>query len=247
MKDLVWERKNDGNRDTVIRIKDDGNYFLFLKVTLLSRKQGENYTVTVQKKPDGNSASDIIVGHINGTEYSTGFMGIGVYLTENTQLNITCSPLQKLDVHNTYLGLIKFWFFVGVVYTFLIIILPRQDNHGDNYFALLSSVSSCLSFFFFLPLVIKPYLDSLSLNVDPLYKGATGDSTRSYNCFRHFFTSRFRLLLHDIDVFVCLERGFFLAMDALIGSPLFTFHFIFIFVFRTETSQMNYMYKALRL
>ncbi|XP_058233475.1 tumor necrosis factor ligand superfamily member 18 [Hemibagrus wyckioides] len=105
---LVWQRKNDEKEDTVIRIEEDGNYFLFLKVTLQSRKQGENYTVTVQKQPEGNSASDIIVGHINGTEYSTGFMGIGVYLTENTRLNITCSPLQKLDVHNTYLGLIKF-------------------------------------------------------------------------------------------------------------------------------------------
>ncbi|KAK3512177.1 hypothetical protein QTP70_031665 [Hemibagrus guttatus] len=105
---LAWQKKNEDHQDRVIKIEEDGNYFLFLKVTLQSRKQGVNYTVTVQKMPDGNSASDIIVGHINGTEYSTGFMGIGVHLSESTKIHVTCNPPQQLDVLNTYLGLIKF-------------------------------------------------------------------------------------------------------------------------------------------
>ncbi|TTA69417.1 hypothetical protein Baya_14344 [Bagarius yarrelli] len=100
-----WQKTNGYKQDTAISIEDDGNYFLFLRFTLQNRKQGVNYTVTVKKMPLNQ---DIIVGHINGTELSTGFMGRGVHLSKNTLLNVTCSPQTQIDVHNTYLGLIKF-------------------------------------------------------------------------------------------------------------------------------------------
>ncbi|XP_034154414.1 tumor necrosis factor ligand superfamily member 18 [Pangasianodon hypophthalmus] len=105
---LQWRKKNEAQRDTAVKIEEDGNYFLFLRVTLEYRKQGVNYVVTVKKMPDGNTPSNITMGHINGTENSTGFMGIGVQLSKNTLINVTCSPQAQFDVHNTYLGLIKF-------------------------------------------------------------------------------------------------------------------------------------------
>ncbi|GAA6083826.1 tumor necrosis factor ligand superfamily member 18 [Tachysurus ichikawai] len=105
---MLWQKKNEAQQDTTIKIEDDGNYFLFLKVTLQNRNPGVNYTITVKKTPAGLNPTEILVGHINETENSTGFMGIGVLLTENTLINVTCSPLPPLDVLNTYIGFIKF-------------------------------------------------------------------------------------------------------------------------------------------
>ncbi|KAK2836198.1 hypothetical protein Q7C36_014067 [Tachysurus vachellii] len=105
---MLWQKKNEAQQNTTIKIEDDGNYFLFLKVTLQNRKPGVNYTITVKKMPEGSKSTEILVGHINETENSTGFMGIGVLLSENTLINVTCNPLPQLDVLNTYIGFIKF-------------------------------------------------------------------------------------------------------------------------------------------
>lgn len=106
---LLWRKKNkDDKANTTIKIEADGNYFLFLRVTLQSRKQGFNYMVTIKKTPEGNHATTITVGHIHETDNSTGLMGIGVRLSKNTSLNVICSPPAPLDVQNTYFGLIKF-------------------------------------------------------------------------------------------------------------------------------------------
>ncbi|XP_047663594.1 tumor necrosis factor ligand superfamily member 18 [Tachysurus fulvidraco] len=105
---MLWQKKNEAQQDTTIKIEENGNYFLFLKVTLQNRNPGVNYTITVKKMPADSSPTEILVGHINETENSTGFMGIGVLLIENTLINVTCSPQAQLDVINTYIGFIKF-------------------------------------------------------------------------------------------------------------------------------------------
>lgn len=106
---VVWRKQNENvDKNTTIEIEEDGNYFLFLKVTLQSKKQGVKYTVTVKKKPHGNHATRITDGHINETNNSTGFIGIRVLLTQNTSVTVICSPTAEVDQQNTYLGLIKF-------------------------------------------------------------------------------------------------------------------------------------------
>ncbi|KAF7690916.1 tumor necrosis factor ligand superfamily member 18 [Silurus meridionalis] len=105
---LQWRKRNSEKKDTGIVIEEDGNYFLFFRATLASRRHGVNYTITVEKRPNGNKSTNITDGHINGTENSTGFIGIGVLLTENTVINVICTPEALFDVRNTYFGLIRF-------------------------------------------------------------------------------------------------------------------------------------------
>lgn len=106
--ELLWREKNQNQKEGMIQIKNDGNYFLFLRVTLQSPKPGVNYTVRVKKTTDGYITSKITEEQISNTKNSTEFMGIGVILTRNMQLSVICSPEAKVDVHNTYLGLMKF-------------------------------------------------------------------------------------------------------------------------------------------
>lgn len=100
--------KNSDEQTTKIKIEEDGNYFLFLSVTLRSPTPGETYTVTVQKTTSSNSTLNITEGHVNGTEKSNVFMGIGVPLSKDTLISVACKPKAKFDVLNTHLGLIKF-------------------------------------------------------------------------------------------------------------------------------------------
>ncbi|XP_047006554.1 tumor necrosis factor ligand superfamily member 18 [Ictalurus punctatus] len=105
---LQWRKRDEDQGDTAVKIEEDGNYFLFLRVTLQSQNKGVNYTVTVIKTPEGNNPTNITVGHINATENSTGFIGIGARLSKDTLINVICNPKANFDVDNTYLGLIKF-------------------------------------------------------------------------------------------------------------------------------------------
>lgn len=105
---LFWQEKNGEGKHPTIKIEDDGNYFLFLRVTLEDRKQGVNYTVKVTLTTDSNSTRELTEGHIRETHKSTGFMGIRALLISNTLLTVICSPQAQIDYHKTYLGLIKF-------------------------------------------------------------------------------------------------------------------------------------------
>lgn len=105
---LWWRKTNEDGKSSPIKIEGDGNYFLFLKVTLQSRKAGVLYTVTVKMTTEGSNEVPVTEGHINGTETTTGFMGITQNLLNNTMINVIFSPEGQVDVKDTYFGLIKF-------------------------------------------------------------------------------------------------------------------------------------------
>ncbi|XP_051570888.1 uncharacterized protein LOC127450656 [Myxocyprinus asiaticus] len=108
MKQLRWETNLPGfiEGTDLLRIKEDGLYFIYLQVTLDSWEPEHNYIVTV--KLDG-SDSFILKGHINGLTLSTGLMGKGTSLNKGSTLSVHCTPEAKIknSASETYLGVIK--------------------------------------------------------------------------------------------------------------------------------------------
>ncbi|XP_051988786.1 tumor necrosis factor ligand superfamily member 18 isoform X2 [Xyrauchen texanus] len=87
-----------------LEIKEDGQYFIYLQVTLESGEPQQKYTVTVY---DSNVV--ILKGHINELTLSTGLIGKGTSLNKGSTLSVHCTPKAKIQnsATETYLGVIK--------------------------------------------------------------------------------------------------------------------------------------------
>ncbi|XP_076866236.1 tumor necrosis factor ligand superfamily member 18 isoform X2 [Brachyhypopomus gauderio] len=68
---LTWRDVKDD-----VMVKQDGNYFLYLQVTLESTNKGVDYFIEVIKVISGKKIS-ILEGHINRSQKSTGLIGSG--------------------------------------------------------------------------------------------------------------------------------------------------------------------------
>ncbi|XP_073688950.1 tumor necrosis factor ligand superfamily member 18 [Garra rufa] len=103
---LSWRTMNnvfiEGNE--TLRVMKDGDYFLYLQVTLLPEHKG-NHTITLQSK----KRKVILNGLIDGSKLSSVFMANSVSLNEGDILNVTCDPGAKIrgSQTETYLGVIK--------------------------------------------------------------------------------------------------------------------------------------------
>ncbi|NP_001122290.1 tumor necrosis factor ligand superfamily member 18 [Danio rerio] len=87
-----------------LTVTQGGAYFLYLQVTLDSRKK-ENHTITVQTQKQ----NVILKGYINGSNLSSGFLATGIYLDDDDTFNVTCKPKAKIQNSHieTYMGVIK--------------------------------------------------------------------------------------------------------------------------------------------
>ncbi|XP_059391016.1 uncharacterized protein LOC132124138 [Carassius carassius] len=85
-------------------VNKDGQYFLYLQVTLASQEKA-NHTITVVSK----QRQVILKGLINGSKLSTLFMAKGISLAKGDTLTVTCQPKAKIQTNHTetYLGVIK--------------------------------------------------------------------------------------------------------------------------------------------
>ncbi|XP_036421625.1 tumor necrosis factor ligand superfamily member 18 [Colossoma macropomum] len=105
--ELKWKNVK-GN--VKVEVQEDGNYFLYLQVTLENLKPNVTYTVKLdilhETDKSLKSEKTILERHINGSR-STGFMGKGFLISGGTILKVTCRPSVRLDKANTYLGIIK--------------------------------------------------------------------------------------------------------------------------------------------
>ncbi|XP_065119451.1 tumor necrosis factor ligand superfamily member 18 isoform X2 [Paramisgurnus dabryanus] len=97
--------------DLQLTVQKDGQYFLYLQVTLDSGDTGQKYEVTViGHKVSGHKDSiQLLSSHISNTNLSTGFMGKGIPLNKGAFITVTCKPKAyiKNDEKHTYLGVIK--------------------------------------------------------------------------------------------------------------------------------------------
>uniref|UniRef100_A0A8C2DEB4 TNF superfamily member 18 n=1 Tax=Cyprinus carpio TaxID=7962 RepID=A0A8C2DEB4_CYPCA len=94
----------EGKEKESLMVKKDGQYFLYLQVTLHPQEK-ENHTITVQSE----KRQVILKGLINGSKLSTIFMANGIPLDSNDTLHVTCHPEAKIQTSHTetYLGVIK--------------------------------------------------------------------------------------------------------------------------------------------
>lgn len=97
--DLQWQSSSGSL--TNVKVENDGLYFIYLRVTLLNKNQGKNYTVSV--------SSLNIEGQIHASQSSTGFMGRGLMLSAQKEISVTCKPGVMINPKGTYLGIIKLW------------------------------------------------------------------------------------------------------------------------------------------
>ncbi|KAK7175354.1 hypothetical protein R3I93_002304 [Phoxinus phoxinus] len=106
---LEWKtEKNDfieiNSTDKQLKVKYDGQYFLYVQLTLEPHMKG-NYTITMQS----NIFGVILKGLTNGSTHSTFFMGKGFKLSRGDLLNVTCKPKAKIQINHTltHLGVIR--------------------------------------------------------------------------------------------------------------------------------------------
>ncbi|XP_055042522.2 tumor necrosis factor ligand superfamily member 18 isoform X1 [Misgurnus anguillicaudatus] len=94
--------------ETQLTVHKDGQYFLYLQVTLDSGDKGQKYEVTVEARQDTN-LRHLLSSHISNTNLSTGFMGKGITLNKGEIITVTCKPKAKIktDEKHTYLGVIR--------------------------------------------------------------------------------------------------------------------------------------------
>ncbi|KAI7803544.1 tumor necrosis factor ligand superfamily member 18 [Triplophysa rosa] len=108
MVELKWQTNSRHDFITVkerLTFNKDGQYFLYLQVTLES-KQSCNVTVEVK----GQSSPRVILSsQISQTKPSTGLMGKGFPVTKGDHLTVNCNPATKIKKTptETYLGVIK--------------------------------------------------------------------------------------------------------------------------------------------
>ncbi|XP_066530232.1 tumor necrosis factor ligand superfamily member 18 [Hoplias malabaricus] len=104
--ELRWQ--NNSRQNISVKVQKDGDYFLYLQVTLEKMKPENLYIVTVDIcGPDNQRDKKVLEGHITGSQPSTGFMGKGLSLSQGTVLKVTCNFSAIVDYKNTYLGMIK--------------------------------------------------------------------------------------------------------------------------------------------
>ncbi|XP_035380778.1 tumor necrosis factor ligand superfamily member 18 isoform X1 [Electrophorus electricus] len=104
---LVWQKFPEGNITQHIEVEHDGNYFLYLQLTLQSTNTGVNYLIEVKRVLEGDQHDVILKRHINKSENSTGLMGKGLLLSAGTNVHVTCKPATQFSKQDTYLGMIK--------------------------------------------------------------------------------------------------------------------------------------------
>ncbi|XP_052408656.1 tumor necrosis factor ligand superfamily member 18 [Carassius gibelio] len=87
-----------------LMVKEYGQYFLYLQVTLHPQEKA-NHTITLQSE----KRQEILKGLINGSKLSTIFLANGIPLDSNDTLHVTCHPEAKIQASHTetYLGVIK--------------------------------------------------------------------------------------------------------------------------------------------
>ncbi|KAK2916739.1 hypothetical protein QQF64_025328 [Cirrhinus molitorella] len=87
-----------------LMVKEDGQYFLYLQVTLHPNHKG-NHTITLQSE----KGNEILKGVIDGSKLSSAFMANGIPLEIGDILTVTCDPEARIQdsATETYLGVIK--------------------------------------------------------------------------------------------------------------------------------------------
>ncbi|XP_076123298.1 tumor necrosis factor ligand superfamily member 18 [Alosa pseudoharengus] len=111
---ISWNNKEDidmEQSETLISIKEDGFYFLYGQVTLMSGSTGSN-TVKIIKKSSNKGEEIVLESSIGEKSNSTGFFGKILRLEAQTSISINCSNhhLLKTDTKKnlfTFVGIYK--------------------------------------------------------------------------------------------------------------------------------------------
>ncbi|XP_062387225.1 tumor necrosis factor ligand superfamily member 18 [Sardina pilchardus] len=109
---ISWNNKaRDMERSEIINITDDGFYFLYGQVTLMSGSKGSN-SVKIIKKSKEKMEEIVLESYIGEQSNSTGFFGKILPLEAHTSISINCSNhhLLKTDIRKnlfSFVGIYK--------------------------------------------------------------------------------------------------------------------------------------------